>query len=1179
MEKYRKRRGTVLLLRLWYLQKKGEKMRFLDDILNRTEEYRTIEAAVKRGSTPVMATGLSTIHKAHFIYSMCRRLNRSALVIAADEGEASKLCADLSEMGLRVKYYPSRDFTFREVTGVSGEFVHKRIDALYAHMNGQCDAVIACADGALQYTVPPDALRANNVNIRQGEEISIERLISVLSACGYVRAGQVEGSGQFSVRGGIVDLFMPSAEVPYRIEFWGDEIDTISEFDVETQRRTQQTDGFIITPSSELLFDSPSALADKIEKKAGTLRDKNSGKAKEIMFREAEALRQDGRLPSLDKYYSLIYDTPATLYDYFNDKELVFVSEQPVLKDRVRVILQQWTEDLRDYKKEGVLCKGLDTFMGEWQDHLSAISEKDTVFIDNFTRGSCELPLRELVNFTAKQLSLWSGSVSLLCEDLDLIAGTDKTCVVMAGTKKNTENLYNDLNEKGYDVKMLADNVQLGEKGIYVSEGSLSASFEYPAAKFCLIAHSRVSDIRRDTKKKKKKKGNIFSLTDLSVGDYVVHTTQGIGIFQGVQKKEIHHVVKDYIIIKYAGGDSLFVPVNQLDMISKYIGPKEDSGVRLSRLGGNDWQRSKNRVRKAVKDIAEKMIRMYSERMKAPGYAFSGDTEWQHDFEAKFEYDETEDQMRCITEIKEDMERPVPMDRLLCGDVGFGKTEVALRAAFKCVTDGKQCAFLVPTTILAWQHYQTVLRRFEGYPIHIELLSRFRKPSEKAAILKKLERGDIDMVIGTHSLIRKDIRFRDIGLVIIDEEQRFGVEQKENFKELYKNVDILTLSATPIPRTLNMAMSGIRDMSTLEEAPQDRHPVQSYVLEYDEAVINEAIRRELRRGGQVFYLYNRVDGIEDKAASIAKAIPEAKVAFGHGQMSESELSEVWRQMLEQEINVLVSTTIIETGVDIPNANTLIIENADRMGLSQLHQLRGRVGRSARRAYAYFTFAKNKNLSEISQKRLSAIREFTEFGSGFKIALRDLEIRGAGDMLGASQHGHLTDVGYDMYMKLLNEAVNEIKGEKHDDIEKDCYVDIQVDAHIPEEYISNLTHRLEMYRRIADIRTNDDAGDVIDEMIDRFGDMPVQVEALINVALVRSKAISLGVNAIRQRDRKVFLYFKEIRCEGAADIMEHLLKLKRRANLDVGKIPNISVEMEPNESVEEAVSVIFDTKLR
>ena len=1154
-------------------------MRFLDDVLSRTEEYRTVEAAVKRGIHPVMATGLSAIHKAHFIYSMCRRLNRRALVIAADEGEAARLCSDINEMGLRVKYYPARDFTFREVTGVSGEFVHKRIDALYACMKGECDVVVSCVDGALQYTVPPDVLRANTLKIRQGEEISVERLISVLSACGYVRAEQVEGSGQFSVRGGIADIFMPSAEVPCRIEFWGDEIDTVSEFDVETQRRTQQTDGFIITPSSELLFDSPSELADKIEKKAGTLRDRYSVSAKEIMYREAEVLRQEGRLTSIDKYYSMIYDTPATLYDYFTDNELVFVSEQPVLKERIRANLTQWSEDLRDYKKEGILCKGLDSFMGEWQDHLAAISERNTIFIDNFTRGTCELPLKELVNFTAKQLSLWSGSVSLLCEDLDLFADTDKTCVVMAGTKRNTENLYNDLNEKGYDVKMLADNVQIGDKGIYVAEGSLSASFEYPAAKFSLIAHSRVSDIKRDAKRKKKKKGNVFSLTDLSVGDYVVHTTQGIGIFQGVQKKEIHHVVKDYIIIKYAGGDSLFVPVNQLDMISKYIGPKDDSGVRLSRLGGGEWQRSKNRVRKAVKDIAEKMIRMYSERMKAVGYAFPADNEWQHDFEAKFEYDETEDQKRCIYEIKEDMEKPVPMDRLLCGDVGFGKTEVALRAAFKCVTDGKQCAFLVPTTILAWQHYQTVLRRFEGYPIKVELLSRFRKPSEKTEIIKKLERGDIDMVVGTHSLIRKDIKFRDIGLVIIDEEQRFGVEQKENFKAKYSNVDILTLSATPIPRTLNMAMSGIRDMSTIEEAPQDRHPVQSYVLEYDEAVINEAVRKELRRGGQVFYLYNRVEGIEDKAAAIAKAIPEAKVAFGHGQMNEAELSEVWRQMLEQEINVLVSTTIIETGVDIPNANTLIIENADRMGLSQLHQLRGRVGRSARRAYAYFTFAKNKNLSEISQKRLNAIREFTEFGSGFKIALRDLEIRGAGDMLGASQHGHLTDVGYDMYMKLLNEAVNEIKGEQPSDIERDCVVDIQVDAHIPEDYIGSLTHRLEMYRRIADIRTNDDAGDVIDEMIDRFGDIPEQVEALINVALVRSRAISLGIKAIRQRDRKLFLYFSEIRCKGAADIMEHLLRLKRRVNLDAGKIPNICVEIEENESTGDAVSAVFGTKLK
>lgn len=1153
-------------------------MRFLDDVLWNTEEYRTLEKAVAKGSTPAMATGLSSVHKAHLIYSMCRRLKKQALVIAADETEAARLCTDIGEMGLNTVYYPSRDYTFREVTGVSGEFVHQRIAALYDILNNKCDVVVACIDAVLQYTIPPDVLKNNIVTVRSGQEISLEKIVAILSSCGYERAAQVEGSGQFSVRGGILDVFMPSASMPYRVEFWGDEIDTVSEFDPMTQRRTNTADGFTLTPSGEILYDDPDALADKIKKKASSLRDKNAPRAKEIMAQEIEILRSGARLTSIDKYYSLVYDKPAVLYDYFTGSELVFVSEQPALKERIRALLTQWSEDLADYRREGILCRGLDRFMAEWQDHLGYLSERDTVFIDNFTRGSCELPLRELVSFTAKQLSLWGGSVKVLCEDLETLMVTDKTCVVLAGTKKNAENVYNDLLEKNISCRLLSENGTIEGEGLYISPGSLSASFEYPSASFCLIAHSRMNTEAAPKKRKKHRRaGALFSLAELSPGDYVVHNTHGIGLFQGVQKKEIHGVVKDYIIIKYAKGDSLFVPVTQLDMISKYIGPREDSGVRLSRLGGNEWQRSKSRVRHAVKDIADKMIKMYSERMKAQGYAFSGDNEWQHDFEAKFEYDETEDQKRCISEIKEDMERPVPMDRLLCGDVGFGKTEVALRAAFKCVTDGKQCAFLVPTTILAWQHYQTVLRRFEGYPIRVELLSRFRTPAQKADIMKRLERGDIDMVVGTHSLIRNDLKFRDIGLVIIDEEQRFGVEQKENFKALYKNVDILTLSATPIPRTLNMAMSGVRDMSAIEEAPQDRHPVQSYVLEYDSAVLHEAIRRELRRGGQVFYLYNRVDGIEDKAKEIAKAIPEAKVAFGHGKMSEAELSEVWRQMLEQEINVLVSTTIIETGVDIPNANTLIIENSDRMGLSQLHQLRGRVGRSSRRAYAYFTFAKNKALSEVSQKRLEAIRQFTEFGSGFKIALRDLEIRGAGDMLGASQHGHMTDVGYDMYMKLLGDAVSEAKGETPPPADRDCIVDIQADAHIPEDYIENLSNRLEIYRRIADIRTDEDAGDVIDEMIDRFGDIPAQVQALINVALVRSKALKMGVSAIRQKEGHICLYFEEIRCEGAADIMERMGKAGRRANLDISGKPHISILMKPGETPDSAVAAIFGTK--
>ena len=557
--------------------------------------------------------------------------------------------------------------------------------------------------------------------------------------------------------------------------------------------------------------------------------------------------------------------------------------------------------------------------------------------------------------------------------------------------------------------------------------------------------------------------------------------------------------------------------------------------------------------------MADELIKLYSDRMQVKGYAFSEDNEWQHDFDSKFEYEETSDQLRCIDEIKGDMERLVPMDRLLCGDVGFGKTEVALRAAFKCVADSKQCALLAPTTILAWQHYQTALRRFEGFPVNIELLSRFRTPKQQKEILQKLKKGEIDFIIGTHRLVQKDVEFRDLGLAIIDEEQRFGVAQKEKFKTLFHNVDILTLSATPIPRTLNMAMSGIRDMSVIEEAPLDRKPVQTYVLEHDKAVIAEAIRRELRRGGQVFYLYNRVENIENKAAQIKKAVPEANVGIGHGKMNEQELSQVWRQMLEQEINVLVCTTIIETGVDLPNANTLIIENADYMGLSQLHQLRGRVGRSARRAYAYFTYAPDKVLSDISTKRLTAIREFTQFGSGFRIALRDLELRGAGNILGGQQHGHMEDVGYDMYIKMLNEAISEAQGDTSKKADRDCFVDITVQAHIPEKYISNLSLRLDAYRRISDIRTKEDSQDVIDEFIDRYGDIPRAVMTLIDVALIRSRAIECGIYEIRQNGDNILLYIDDFENESLVEFMKinanrTLLKLKEKPYVLMKKNP-------------------------
>lgn len=1137
-------------------------MKFLNHILDGLPEFQQFDHALQQNKLPVMATGLSAIHKAHLVHHLCQAYGQQAFVVAGDESEAAKLCADLNTMGTKAVFYPARDFTFREVTGVSREFEHQRINALYHFCTKEAAVLIACADAAMQYTIPRQALLDATVTVKEGTTLSPEKMTEALLSEGYVRVEQVDGTGQFALRGGILDFFMPSSAQPCRIEFWGDEVDTISAFDVESQRRTERLDGFVITPSSELVFPSAAVLAEKIEAKAKALRGKYAMTAKQILQREAEILRNGGRLSSIDKFYTLIYDKPADIFDYLNSDTLVFVSEQTKVNEKIKNTLWQTAEDLKDYLTEGVLCKGLDQFFSTRHDFMAAVERHRLILVENFTRGTSEWPLKTLVNFNVRQLSPWSGAVTVLCEDLETLFGKDKTCVILGGTRKAAENLCSDLRQRGYPASFLQPEDTIDHAGLYVTYGSLSAGMEYWQTGFSLIAHVQINESRRKTVRKQSRGKALFSLAELSVGDHVVHSQYGIGVFRGVHKVEVEGITRDYIKIEYAKGDCLYTPVTQMDMVSKYIGPNEDGLVKLNKIGGQEWSKAKSRVRSAVKDIADGLIKLYAERMNSVGHAFPEDGAWQQDFETRFEYEETADQKRCIAEIKNDMERQAPMDRLLCGDVGFGKTEVALRAAFKCVTDSKQCAFLVPTTILAWQHYQTALRRFEGFPINIELLSRFRSAAQQREIIRKLQKGDIDLVIGTHRLISKDMQFRDLGLLIIDEEQRFGVSQKERLKELSKNVDVLTLSATPIPRTLNMAMSGIRDMSCLEEAPQDRHPIQTYVLEYDDAVINEAIRRELRRGGQVFYLFNSIEGIEDKARDISERIPEAKVAFGHGRMTETQLSEVWRQMLEQEINVLVSTTIIETGVDIPNANTLIIENADRMGLSQLHQIRGRVGRSARRAYAYLTFQRDKVLSEISQKRLDAIRQFTEFGSGFRIAMRDLELRGAGNLLGAKQHGHMADVGYDMYMKLLGQAVSAAKGETPAEMDIDCQVDLPVEAHIPENYIGNLSRRLEIYRRIADIRSEEDASDVIDELIDRFGDIPKALHSLIDIALLRNRAQKYGVSTIRQQGETLQLYVRQPDDEIVGHIINYM---KGRAALNVAGKPFVSLKLRKGET--------------
>ena len=1147
-------------------------MKFLDHVIRSSKHYRALDKAVKAGSRAA-AIGVSGVHKANIISSLCRDNSLRAFCVAQNEQEAQIMCNDLCAMGMRAMVYPKKDFIFIPSQVKSHEYEHQRLNVLSRMLSGEYDAVIATVDAAAQFTIPKDVLSSVSRVLKPDVEIDVRDFEKALILLGYERCDNVEGCGQFSIRGGLIDLFMPDSEAPVRIELWGDQIDTINYFDTESQRRTDYCEEIALTPSSEILIDSKEALADKLRKKASYLKSDKSAGAKERLLKEADALSSGLSFATYDKYISLIYDKPATLFDYFDDNGIVFISEYKNVKERDRSLSFHEKEELKELFADGVLCRGFETYSLDFTQSINLLLDRSTVFLDTFSHATYDTELSAAVTVNARQTSPWSGNSAALVEDLEDIGYRSMAAVIMAGTEKGAENLCSLLNDKGVNA-VYAESPEKVERGfVYVMPGMLSAGIEYPEQHFILYTLSAVNASPKKKRRRTPKDGKaVYQLSELSPGAYVVHSVHGIGIYQGIRKMDVQGLLKDYIMIEYAKGDNLYVPVTQLDLVAKYIGPKENSRVKLNRLGSKEWQNSKRRVKAAAKEMAKELIELYSKRMQAQGHAFPGDNEWQHDFEAGFPYEETEDQLRCCEEIKHDMERTAPMDRLLCGDVGFGKTEVALRAAFKCVSDSMQCALLCPTTILAWQHYQTVLSRFDGYPIRVELLSRFRSPAQQKEILEKLKQGKIDMIIGTHRLVQKDVEFRDLGLAIIDEEQRFGVAQKEHFKEMRKNIDVLTLSATPIPRTLNMAMSGIRDMSVIEEAPLDRHPVQTYVLEHDTAVINEAIRRELRRGGQVFYLYNNVEGINAKAIRISEAIPEANVAVGHGKMSEQELSDVWRKMLNQEINVLVCTTIIETGVDLPNANTLIIENADRFGLSQLHQIRGRVGRSPRRAYAYFTYNGAKVLSDISQKRLTAIREFTEFGSGFKIAMRDLELRGAGNILGAEQHGHMEDVGYDMYIKLLGDAVKEEKGEQPADIEeKDCLIDVQVQAHIPEEYISSLSNRLDAYRRIADIRSNEDARDVIDELLDRYGDVPQSVTGLVDIALVRNRAADMGIYEIRQNDSSLLLYLSDIRRK---EVPELIGRLPGRAMLSAGGKPYIAVRMGKTDKVLGTLKKLF-----
>ena len=955
------------------------------------------------------------------------------------------------------------------------------------------------------------------------------------------------------------------------MEFFGDEIDAMGLFDPDTQRRIENLGAAEILPAAEVLPQfTPGGYGGLLEGLDRLISQAKRRKGNETLVQtleeDRERLAASTAFPAMDRYIALIYPVMATAADYFPEDAVVVLSESPRVAERGKSYLWQLGEDAKALMERGELAGELADFARTFEELTEVLADWPVCYLDAFTSSRYPQRPRTLLNLLTKQLPSYGASLETAVSDLAHYVSDGFRTVVLVSSEQRALNLQALLREQKMTT---AVDFQLHELPGYgkavIAVGGLTAGMEYPVGRFAVLTEGQSLLGKKRRSKPVTNRQKLGSYADLSPGDLVVHEHHGVGRFLEMTKMTVDGVQKDYVKIAYAGADVLYVPATQLDLVSKYIGSGEDAQEtrKLSRLGGTDWEKAKTRAKKAVKDLAKGLIQLYAERQRQPGFAFSPDSPWMKEFEDEFEYAETDDQLRCIAEIKQDMEQARPMDRLLCGDVGYGKTEVAFRAIMKCVLDGKQAAILVPTTVLARQHYLTAKQRFAKYPVEIDVVSRFRTQAQMKDTLRRLEQGGIDLLIGTHRLFQKDVKFKDLGLLVIDEEQRFGVQHKEKLKELSKQVDVLTLSATPIPRTLNMALSGIRDMSTLEEPPMDRQPVQTYVLEHDWGVLSDAMRRELERGGQVYYLHNRVETITRTAARIKEMLGEdVAVAVAHGKMSQEELNDVMTRMSDGEVDVLVCTTIIETGIDIANANTLIIEDADHMGLAQLHQIRGRVGRSTRRAYAYLTYRRGKVLTEVASKRLGAIREFAEFGSGFKIAMRDLEIRGAGNVLGPEQSGFLLSVGYDMYLKLLEEAVLEERGEKPER-PTECAADLSVAASIPDRYVPSPEQRMDLYRRIAAIRSEADADDVMDELIDRYGDPPRTVNNLISVALLRADAARNGISQIDQKGANLNFYLDQFDLQRVSALCG-LEKYRSRLLFSAGERPYLALRLKKGE---------------
>ncbi len=1141
---------------------------------NDSGRFRRIRQLAQEGYGVSCISGISESRSAHIAGVIAGERRRQILIVASSYAKAKKLAEDLSLFtDQKIYLLPEEAPSPIAFEAKSQDTLVERLTAMAALCSGEECILVASAKSAVKKLAPKDLFLENMISLKPGDRGGLEELKRQMVYMGYERVGSVEAKGQFSVRGGIFDVFPPNLPHPCRVEFFDVEVDSIRFFDPLTQRSIGEADSITVFPAqiivqSDYLFEQASTrIREAYEAFAGKLPGEKRERLLARLSHILESLETVMNLQLLENYIHYIYEETAYLWDYLKDGGAVIVDDADRVTESLEQTEKEYQEDFKELLDRGdTVPEDYQVFSGPFE--FRKIYQGRAAFV--FTPFQKQLRgidvLKTAVPIVSKQGTVFNGRMDFFETELLRYDRMKYRIRIFCATGDRADNMKNFVSR--------LDLVSPVE----ISEGVLSGGMEFPEEKLVIFCDKDifVTAKQKKTRREAGDRRNIKAFSDIRKGDYVVHENHGIGKFLGVTQLTVQDTKKDYLKIKYAGEDMLYVPVEQMDIIQKYVG--SDGAVpKISRLAGGEWKKTKQRAKQAIEELAKDLLALSAARLMEKGYAFSPDNLWQREFEDLFPYEETPDQLRAVREIKKDMEKPIPMDRLLCGDVGYGKTEVAARAIFKCAADGKQAAVLVPTTLLANQHYYTFKERFESFPFKVDMLSRFRTEAQQAEILRKVKKGEIDILIGTHRLLSKDVAFKDLGLLVIDEEQRFGVQHKEAIKQLRKNVDVLTLSATPIPRTLHMSLVGIRDMSLIEEPPEERYPVQTYVMEQEDGVLKEAIRRELDRGGQVYVVYNRVRGIQKIAAQIGELVPEASVVAAHGQMDEKQLEEIMLKFIENETDVLVSTTIIESGLDIPNVNTMIILEADRLGLSQLYQLRGRVGRSNRMAYAYLMYQKNKVLSEQAEKRLRAIREFTEFGAGFHIAMRDLEIRGAGNLLGTEQHGHMMMIGYELYCKLVEDAVRGLSGGgvKGDDA-LETSIELPVEAHIPGDYISDELLKLQLYKKIASVRDKADRSEIIDELIDRFGEIPKETLNLIDIALIKALAGIGRISRVRQEQKKLVFDFSGPESLDPRKIANVAPEYGMNLFVHGGQKPYIRLNLKSNDRLGEAIG--FLTKL-